>query len=125
MTAKTILIVDNDPDVRFVFGAILNYDGYHVFEAANGKEGVDMALRLRPDLVIMDIHMPILDGFAAAESLRADERTRDIPIVALTGEPLDDPARVERAVGLFHSRLWKPIGAAALQEHVRQIIGGP
>ena len=125
MRRKTILIVDNDQDVRLVLGAILNYDGYHVVEAANGAEGVEMARGLLPDLVIMDIRMPRLDGFETAKALRADERTRDIPIVVLTGESLDDPARVERALGLFHSRLWKPIEAKRLKEHVRQVIGEP
>jgi CheY-like chemotaxis protein len=125
MTPKTILIVDDDPDVRFVLGAILNYDGYHVVEAANGEEAVDTARRLVPDLVIMDVHMPRLDGLRAAEILRADERTRAIPVLALTGELLDEPDRAARAEVVFDSRLRKPFVAAELKERIRGIIGDP
>jgi two-component system cell cycle response regulator DivK len=125
MTPKTILIVDDDPDVRFVLGAILNYDGYHVVEAANGEEAVETARRVVPDLVIMDVHMPRLDGLRAAEILRADERTRAIPVLALTGELLDEPDRAARAEVVFDSRLRKPFVAAELKERIREIIGDP
>jgi CheY-like chemotaxis protein len=125
MGSKTILIVDDDRDVRFVLGAILNFDGYHVFEAADGNEAIDVARRLLPDLVIMDVHMPKLDGIRAAEALRADERTRAIPVVALTGEPLDEPHVAARAEAVFHSRFWKPFVARELKERIREIIGNP
>ena len=125
MSSKTILIVDDDRDVRFVLGAILNYDGYHVLEAANGEEALEMARRLLPDLVVMDVHMPKLDGLRAAEALRADERTRAIPVLALTGEPLDEPDRAARAEFAFSSRIRKPFVAAELKERIRAIIGDP
>lgn len=125
MSRKTILIVDNDRDVRFVLAAILNYDGYHVVEAADGVEAVEIAQRMVPDLVIMDIHMPRLNGIQAAEALRADERTSAVPVVALTGEPLDEPAQAARARAAFHSRLWKPVEAKTLRERIREIIGDP
>jgi two-component system cell cycle response regulator DivK len=125
MGSKTILIVDDDRDVRFVLGAILNYDGYHVVEAANGEEAIEMARRLVPDLVIMDVHMPRLDGLRATEALRADERTRAIPVLALTGEPLDEADRAARADAAFNSRLRKPFVAAELKTRIRDIIGDP
>ena len=125
MSSKTILIVDDDPDVRFALGAILNYDGYHVLEAENGEDAIEVARRLVPDLVIMDVHMPKLDGLRAAEALRADERTRAIPVVALTGESLDEPDRAARAEAVFHSRLWKPFVPRQLRERIREIIGDP
>jgi CheY-like chemotaxis protein len=125
MSSKSILIVDDEGDVRFVLGAILNFDGYHVLEAANGEEAIEMARRHLPDLVIMDVHMPRMDGLRATEILRADERTRGIPVVALTGEPLDEPDRAARANAVFHSRLWKPLVPQHLKEHIRAIIGDP
>jgi CheY-like chemotaxis protein len=125
MSSKTILIVDDDRDVRFALGAILNFDGYHVVEAANGVEAVEITRRILPDLVIMDIHMPVMDGLRAAEAIRADERTRAIPVVALTGEHLDEPDRAARAEAAFHSRLWKPFVPQHLKERIREIIGDP
>jgi len=125
MSSKTILIVDDDRDVRFALGAILNFDGYHVIEAANGEEALESARRLVPDLVIMDVHMPRMDGLRAAEALRADERTRAIPVVALTGEPLDEADRAARAEAAFSARLRKPFVAADLRKRVRELIGEP
>jgi two-component system cell cycle response regulator DivK len=125
MASKTILIVDDDRDVRFVLGAILNYDGYHVVEAMDGAEAVETARRLVPDLVIMDVHMPKMDGLRAAEALRSDERTRAIPVLALTGELLDEPAQAARAEAVFNARLQKPFVAHDLRERIREIIGDP
>jgi CheY-like chemotaxis protein len=124
-SSRTILVVDNDADARFVLGAILNHDGYHVVEAASGDEGVELARRLLPDLVLVDIQMTGTDGFDTAELLRADERTRSIPVVALTSDRFEDPDTAERARDLFHSWLTKPIKPRNLKERVETIIGAP
>ena len=121
---KTILIVDDNEDTRLVLSALLNHDGYRVVLAVDGVDGVDLARRERPDLVLMDVRMPGMDGLSAAAALQADSSTRDIPIVGMTADTLmDDDA--ERAGLLFHSRMQKPLSSALIEAHVRSIIGNP
>lgn len=120
---KTVLIVDDDRDVRFVLGAILNYDGYRVVEAADGPSGITLAEEHRPDVVIMDLRMPGMSGLDAARALRKREETSQIPVVALTADDLESWEELGRDV--FHSFLRKPIEPKQLNEHVRAIIGAP
>ena len=68
-----------------MYAEYLAYAGYRVEQASNGEEAVERTQRLRPDLVIMDMSLPVMDGWEATQRLRADERTRHIPIIALTG----------------------------------------
>ena len=64
----------------------LSLDGYEVLEADNGQDALDLALTANPSVVLLDLSMPVLDGFGLAAALRADERTRELPLVVLTGE---------------------------------------
>ena len=120
---KTVLVVENEEDIRFALATVLNHDGYHVVEAENGASGVEVAQRVLPDLVLMDIRMPRMNGVEATERLRADERTRDIPVVAVTGELRAGTPEAKRAEGLFHSIIWKPVTPTKLVQHVHGIIG--
>jgi two-component system cell cycle response regulator DivK len=122
--SKVILVVDNDADTRYAVGAVLVNEGYQVAEAVSGEEAVEVALRIVPDLIIMDINMPGIGGLVAAGRIRAEERTREVPIVALTGELLGDQARASFAGQVFHSILWKPMTPAKLLLHVHAIIKG-
>ena len=121
-SAKVILVADNDADTRYAVGAVLVNEGYDVVEAESGERAVELARRILPDLILMDIKMPGIGGLAAAERIRTDDRTRHIPIVALTGELLGDQARAKQAGEVFHSILWKPMTPAKLMLHVRAII---
>ena len=127
MTAKkTVLIVEDNQDARFVLTAALNHDGYRVIEAADGVAAVSQALRHRPDIIVMDIRMPQMDGLRAAELLREDENTRDIPIVALSGETFEHDDEAAKRVGMvFAVFIRKPIKPSALRETIRGIIGDP
>jgi two-component system, cell cycle response regulator DivK len=81
---KHILIVDDDPrNVRLV-SALLRVSGYETIEAANGQEAVDKAREHHPDLILMDIQMPVMDGLEATRQLKSDQKTKDIPVIALT-----------------------------------------
>jgi CheY-like chemotaxis protein len=123
---KTVLIVDDDPDARFVLTAVLNHDGYRVIEAADGAAAVSQASRHRPDIIVMDIRMPTMSGLAAGEAIRRDERTRDIPIVALTGESFDGDEEALRRIGtLFAVFVRKPVKPTVMRETIREIIGDP
>jgi two-component system cell cycle response regulator DivK len=82
---QLVLIVDDFEDNRAMYAEYLAYAGYRVEQASNGEEAVERTQRLKPDLVIMDMSLPVMDGWEATQRLRADERTRHIPIIALTG----------------------------------------
>ena len=85
------LLVDDAVDSRDMYGEILRFGGYRVLEAVDGAEGLAVALGQRPDVIVMDLCMPRMDGWEAIRRLRADPRTCSIPVVALT------------AVGWHHS----------------------
>ena len=86
MSPKLLLIVDDQEDNRIVFSAIFIHYGYNVLLAANGQEAVEQAKLHRPDLILMDLHMPVLDGWGATRRLKQDPETASIPVVALTAE---------------------------------------
>jgi CheY-like chemotaxis protein len=80
-----VLVVEDHEDTRYMLRMILEHDGYVMLEAADGLEGVEMAARELPDLVLMDGSLPKLDGLSAARRMREQESLRDVPIVALSG----------------------------------------
>ena len=86
---KTILVVEDAPLNMKLIREILTYRGDTVFEAANGREGIDLAIEKKPDLILMDIQMPVMDGMEATQLIKANPATRHIPIVALTGYAMD------------------------------------
>ena len=80
----TILVAEDHLDSRDALRALLEAFGYHVLIAVNGRQAIEVAIQHRPDLVLMDIMMPELDGFEATRTLRQNARTADIPIIAVT-----------------------------------------
>jgi two-component system cell cycle response regulator DivK len=83
-----VLLVDDYPDAREMYGEYLEYCGYDVIEAANGMEALQRAVDDSPDIILMDLSLPVMDGWEATRRLKADERTAGIPVVALTGHAL-------------------------------------
>jgi CheY-like chemotaxis protein len=81
----TVLVVEDHDDTRFMLRMILEHDGYVMLEAADGLEGIEMAISQHPDLVLMDGSLPKLDGLSAARRMREQESLRDVPIVTLSG----------------------------------------
>ena len=79
-----ILIVDDEESIRRVLSRLLRNEGYEVIEAINGREGVEYANRENPDVIIMDLQMPELDGIAACKKLKEAEKTRNIPVLVIT-----------------------------------------
>ena len=86
MNAKRILVVDDEPRVREMLEFRLRLFGYEVLTAANGNEALDVAASEKPDLVLLDVMMPELDGFQVCSRLKQNEATRDIPVVMLTAK---------------------------------------
>jgi CheY-like chemotaxis protein len=95
-TALRVLAVDDEPAALSAIEAVLGPAGFEVTRALGGRQGVALATRDQPDLVICDLVMPDLDGFGVVGALRADPQTRDIPILILTGHDLtrDDKQRL-------------------------------
>ena len=92
MTAKVerrrVLVVDDYPDAREMYAEYLKYSGFDVIEAGNGREALERALDSAPDIILMDLSLPVMDGWEATRRLKADKLTAGIPIVALTGHAL-------------------------------------
>ena len=87
VSKPSILVVDDDLDARTMYGLYLKSRGCDVFTAADGASAIKQATALHPDLIVMDLAMPHVDGWAATERLRRSPTTRDIPIIALTAIP--------------------------------------
>ena len=83
-THPTILLVEDTVDTRYVLGLTLLEQGYRVLTATNGEEAVEVALRERPDLILMDLNLPQMDGLMATALIRGHEELRGVPILAIT-----------------------------------------
>ena len=116
-----ILVVDDDPGIRALCAAVLGDEGHEVIEAADGREGFERAVADNPDLLLLDIKMPVLDGFELAVALRRDARTRHLPFVFVTGEPEPDVQGHAFSVGAL-GYFAKPFEPSALAELVRRLL---
>ena len=81
-----ILMVDDDPQLRALVSRFLSAKGYEVVTAENGTEGIDAAKANHPDLVLMDLNMPVMDGFRATQALKQDAETQGLPVLILSAE---------------------------------------
>jgi two-component system, cell cycle response regulator DivK len=85
---RRVLVVDDYPDAREMYGEYLEYCGFEVVQASNGMEALQAAIDASPDIILMDLSLPVMDGWEATRRLKADKRTASIPVVALTGHAL-------------------------------------
>ena len=116
-----ILVVDDYQDAREMYAEYLQYSGFRVAEARNGNEAVTQARSLKPDLILMDLSLPGMDGWEATRVLKADEETRHIPIVALTGHALAGASEGARKAGC-DSFVTKPCLPDDLVVEVRRML---
>ncbi|HYH80062.1 MAG TPA: response regulator [Longimicrobium sp.] len=121
---KTVLLADDHEDNRLALQMMLERAGYRTLGAHDGQEAVDLALEHRPDLIVMDLAMPVMDGREANFALKADARTRDIPVLMLTAMALSID-RESLAKEGFEGVLIKPILPSALLNDVHTRIGPP
>jgi two-component system, cell cycle response regulator DivK len=119
---KKILVADDKASSRELVRTVLERCGYEVVEAADGAEAVEQARATAPDLVLLDLHMPVLDGFGAIDQLRGDARFDATPVVALTASAMDGDREHAMAAG-FSGYLTKPIRLATLRGEIRRLIG--
>ena len=122
MPGRQILVVeDNERNMKLV-RELLEATGYRVIEAATGSQALDLARERRPDLVLMDIRLPDIDGVEALSRLRADDRTASIPVLAVTAQAMQGDRERCLAAG-FDGYLSKPVDVAELIQAVREHCG--
>jgi two-component system cell cycle response regulator DivK len=122
MNAKRILIADDMTSGRELIRTVLERAGYSVFEAADGQQALEMANRERPDLIILDVQMPILNGYQVLERLREDPRFNRAPIIALTANAMQGDKDKALAAG-FTAYVPKPVSLSQLREQVSVLLG--
>jgi CheY-like chemotaxis protein len=113
-----VLLVEDDPVNQYSIGFILRAEGYEVTVAENGEEGIERAARERPDVILMDMMMPVMDGYDATRRLKGAPELREIPVIALTADAMAD-ARQKTLEAGCDEYLSKPIERALLLERVR------
>jgi CheY-like chemotaxis protein len=117
---KVLLVEDNEMN-RDMLSRRLARNGYDVVIAVNGQEGVDMAGREKPDLILMDMSLPVLDGWEATRRLKADPTTASIPIIALTAHAMDSDREKALAAGCDDFDT-KPIELPRLLEKMKAFV---
>jgi CheY-like chemotaxis protein len=115
-----VLVVDDDRDGREMYSATLTRAGFRVEQAMDGFEAVDKGYKLHPDLILMDLLMPRLDGWEVIGWLKNNRNTREIPIVAVTGAQAEQ-RELAREAGV-HSVLVKPCPPEALLGEIRRVL---
>lgn len=121
--AATILVVDDEPAVLRLVELNLELDGYVVITASNGVEAIDLASQHRPDLIVLDVMMPGLDGLEVAERLKSDPATQAIPIIFLSARSAASDVSLGLAAGAA-SYMTKPFDAAVLSAKIAALLQG-
>ena len=116
-----VLVVEDYQDAREMYVAYLQFSGYEVAEAANGIEAIEKTQALLPDIVLMDLALPQMDGWEATRRLKSDPTTKDIPVVALTGHALAGHAEGARAAGC-DAFVTKPCLPDALVAEIKRLL---
>jgi two-component system, cell cycle response regulator DivK len=119
--AGVVLIVDDSRDARDIYAAYLNHRGFRTYTSPDGSAAIDMALEYRPDLVVMDLTMPYIDGITAIRRLKTHPPTKHIPVILLTGYPSKAIERgaIEAGADIF---LTKPCLPEDLEGHIRELL---
>lgn len=120
MSKKILVVEDNDKN-RMLIRDILLYHGYEVLEAENGKIGVELAKQHLPDLILMDIQMPVMDGFTAIALLKEDPATKSIRMIALTSFAMKGDREKIMAAG-YDDYIAKPFDTRKMPEIVKKYI---
>jgi CheY-like chemotaxis protein len=118
---KNVLIADDKATSRELVRTVLEKDGYSVTEAVDGIEALKNAHETLPDLIILDLHMPGLDGFAVVQELRREAQFAETPIIALTASAMQGDRERAMALG-FTCYVTKPIRLATLRSEVARLL---
>jgi two-component system, cell cycle response regulator DivK len=116
-----VLVVDDYPDAREMYSEYLEYCGFEVVEASNGLEALQRAVDTSPDIILMDLSLPVMDGWEATRRLKADKRTERIPVVALTGHALAGISEGAKKAGC-DAFVTKPCLPEDLVKEIRRVL---
>jgi two-component system cell cycle response regulator DivK len=119
---KRILVIEDTDDNRQIIRDLLTTVGYELIEAVDGEEGVAAAAREKPDLILMDIQLPRMDGYEATRRIKADPATAHIPVIAVTSYALSGDEEKTRAAGC-DAYIAKPFSPRLLLAKVRELVG--
>ena len=122
MTGPQVLVVEDNERNMKLFRDVLQASGYRTLEATTGERAVELVTEHRPDLVLMDIQLPDIDGVEALDRLRANERTASVPVLALTAQAMEGDRERFLAAG-FDGYLSKPVNIADLVSTVKRYCG--
>jgi DNA-binding response OmpR family regulator len=123
MAKKKVLIIDDDPNISELTKVLLEAQDYQVISAPGAAEGIKKAKSKKPDLVILDIMMPEMDGISVCQKLKADKKTGNIPIMMLTVKWLAEDKKKSLEAGAC-CYMTKPFETKELVEKVKQILAG-
>lgn len=118
----TVLLVEDNSDNQAIYRVILEHSGFEVLQAWDGEEGVSLARQQSPDVILMDVSIPKLDGLQATRILKADAATARIPIIALTAHAQKEDQDWAFAAGC-DGYLSKPVEPKRVAEEVRRVLG--
>lgn len=118
-----VLVVEDYQDAREMYSEYLRFSGFDVIEASNGMEAIEQATVQQPDIILMDLALPKVDGWEATRQLKSDPRTKDIPVVALTGHALAGHADSAQKAGC-DAFVTKPCLPDALVAEIQRMLGG-
>ena len=119
---KTILIVDDDEGIREVFSASLEHRDFDIVMAVDGEDGVRQATLLLPDLILLDVMMPKLDGWQVMQRLQRDERTRDIPVIIVSAKCETEALFKSKELHVLDHFI-KPVNLSELRAFVHKYVG--
>jgi CheY-like chemotaxis protein len=117
-----ILVADDNDASRELIREVLEMSGYDVVEAVDGRDAVNRVRESSPDLVLVDIQMPRLDGYGVLRELRADPRLSELRVVALTAFAMQGDSDRARDAG-FNGYITKPVQIAALRQEIKKLLG--
>jgi len=122
MRMKVIVLIDDEEDFcRVIKEHLEGISDFEVFTATNGKAGIDLVKKIKPDLIALDILMPGMDGFQVLERLKKDNATMDIPVIILSGKD-DDKSKITAAKLYAEMYLTKPVDAKELKEKIDEVF---
>jgi DNA-binding response OmpR family regulator len=122
-TTLRVLVIDDEPDVRMLCRVNLRLAGHEVIEASSGEAGLELALRERPDVVVLDVMLPKMDGISVLGTLANDEQTREVPVILLTAKTQLEDRRAGWRAGCseYLTKPFSPVDLVGIAERAREM----
>jgi len=121
MDTKTILLADDEEDIKVVVRLYLESKGYNIVTAFDGLDAIEQVKREKPDLILLDVMMPVMNGYEVAARVRADEASKSIPIVMLSAATHEEAVKKALEAGA-NDYLMKPFDPVVLEETIRKYL---